>query len=229
MTADREHLSIRFGYLISGTDEIANTGLALSQEVLPYLGSAANLAELNLSTLGPTLIAALRVHVSGSAGSTMKWADYSLIKTVRIAAVGVDGLEIGDAKIYEDPAPAPGGDPLIVPQCSVVGSLRSGLSTGAANFGRMYFPHTQLGPQTGSPRASGAQATAAVGSFETFISTVESNVNGQLTLGTLEAFIMTQKTGFASKRVAQVAVGRVNDTQRRRRNQLVEEYAFATH
>lgn len=229
MTADREQLTVDFGFLIASSDEIANTGLSLSQPTLPYLGSAANLAEIDIDSVGPVLAAALVVVMSGSGGNGCNWADYSRLATVRIAAVGTDGHEIGSAKVWEDESPTAGSTQQIPPQSTVVCSFRSGLTTGAANYGRMYLPHTRLNQSVGAPWASTATTDAMAASIDVFLDEVETTINAELTLGTLATFIMTNKTGFASKEVVQVGCGRLNDTQRRRRNQLTEVTSLVAH
>lgn len=220
--SDREYLHVSWHWKIAGTDEIAITGVNLSQVAEPFTGARAALDEINMSTLGPLLLTMMNALMNGDGAL---WADYSNLNMVRIAAVGVDGLEIGDAKIFEDLTVRSGFSNDTPPQSSIVVSFRSGLSTGAANFGRMYLPHTALTLEALTPHASTAITNAFALDAQTFANSLTTQVNAQVTPA-LVIFIITHKPAFASKPALQVAVGNVNDTQRRRRNQLDEVYAF---
>lgn len=220
--SDRQYLHISWHFKIENTDEIAITAVNMSQVAPPWTGAEAALAEINMATLGPLLLTAMNNLMQGD-GSM--WAIWSTLNMVRVAAVDETGHEIGDAKIYEDVVLRRGFAETTLPQSSIVVSLRSGFSTGTANFGRMYLPHTMLTLESSTPHASVPITNAFSLDAQTFINVVNTQVNAQTTPA-LQVFIITHKPGNASKPAVQVAVGNINDTQRRRRNQLPETYSF---
>ena len=222
MAYDQGFLKITWQFTIVNTDEIALTSLNFSDPGNPTYNPAASLGEVNTAVLGAQLLARLFTLLDAP---NMGWADYSRLNSVRIAAVGADGAEIGDAKIFEDLTPAAGDNTGILPQASIVFSTRSGGTTGSANYGRMYMPHTMLNMTAGSPFASTAVTGAVATVFQVFVNGVQSDLETAIT-APLEPMIMTQVVGGTSKVITQVAVGNVTDTQRRRRNQLPETYSF---
>lgn len=222
MAYDQAFLRVTWGFFILNTDEIALTGLNLSHPTDPTFNAAAALAEINMATVGPLLIARMQTLMSTAA---LRWADYSRQSTVRIADVSALGVEGPLAKEFEDVTPAAGTASSIPPQASIVVSTRSGLTTGSANFGRMYLPHTAFGLGTPSPFATSVDAGAVATAAQTFVNGVNDDLNAVVT-ESISAMIMTQVVGGTSKKINQVATGNVTDTQRRRRNALPETYQF---
>lgn len=222
MAYDRGFLKVSWLFAVSNSDEIAVTSLNFSDPADVTFNSPAALAEINMPVVGPLVLARMATLMSTSAAT---WADYSELRAVRIAAVLATGTEFDPAKQFDDSTPAVGASDNVVPQCSIVLSTRSGSSAGSANFGRMYLPHCQLllGNLTArsSPTLTAAMATAA----QTFVSGVTSDLDAVVTQSVIP-MIMTQVAGGTSKRIIQIAIGDVNDTQRRRRNQLPELYTF---
>lgn len=218
MAFDQSFLKFTWGFTIFGTDEIAVTSLNLSHPTDPAFNAVAALAEIVTATTGPLL----QAHMTALIGSApIRWANYSRLNYVRMAAVLATGFEDPVTKTYVIPSPPAGGLANVVPQCSIVGTLRSGSVVGSANYGRMYLPHTQLELGTGLPNASPTDTGTAATRFQTFVTGVNDDVNAVVT-ESVRAMIMTQVPAATSKVVNQVSIGDVNDTQRRRRNQLRE-------
>lgn len=222
MTYDRGFLRLTWRFSIINRDEIALTGLNFSTPDDPTFDPNVALGEINMPVLGPLLIARMGTLM---ATSPMRWADYSRLNSIRIGAVQTTGLETIEAKEAEDITPPAGASTEVLPQSSVVASLRSGFVTGAANFGRMFLPHSALPLATGTPETSSTVTGTVATAFQTFVSGVKTDLDAAVTAA-VDPMIMTQVVGGTSKRVASIAVGDVNDTQRRRRNQLPEEYTF---
>lgn len=222
MAYDQEFLRVTFGFTVLNSLEIAQTGVNLSGPDDPIWDSAEALAEIDIAVVGPLLLARLTTLMTNA---NMRWADYSRLNYVRIAAVNIDTTEDDPALLFEDSTPAAGATAQVIPQASLVLSLRSGLTTGSANFGRMYLPHTEPNLQASSPFVATATTSALATAAATFINGVNTDVNA-VTTQEATAMIMTQVTGGISKKVNQVAIGNVIDTQRRRRNQLPETYSF---
>jgi len=152
------------------------------------------------------------------------WADYSRLTGVKIAAVGTNGLNIVDPKIYEDTTPSTGASTTTLPQLTIVGTLYSGSSFGTANYGRMYLPHTKFQPVAGTPRPDPSVVSTVCTNFAGMIELVSNAINADTT-DTVQPFIMSNSAPSPSKPVLSVRVGDITDTQRRRRNRLPENYA----
>lgn len=103
-----------------------------------------------------------------------------------------------------------------IPQVTCCVSLSTSKSRGAGSKGRFYPPPTGMQPLTDG-RISVDNATAFAGLAKTFLTAV--NNSG---LGTVSV-LSTVGDGSALP-ASGVRVGRVLDTQRRRRNSLTEEY-----
>lgn len=106
------------------------------------------------------------------------------------------------------------------PQIAMVLSLRTARSRGYASNGRMYWPSaTLIDPATGRIPASNAGTVATAGAA------LIANINNA-GIGTVA--VMSAVGSGRTEVVTSVRVGRVMDTQRRRRNGLVEEYTTET-
>ena len=222
MAYDRGFLKVSWLFGIENTDEIAVTSLNFSDSAAVGWDPAVALGEIDITLLGPQLRNRMQTLLSSV---NIKWADYSELRAVRIAGVLAAGTEIDPAKQYDDLLPVDGTAADVVPQASIVLSTRSGMSSGSANFGRMYLPHTAFAfaanKAVGDPPDISAFATAAA----VFVNGCNTDL-GAVVVQSIRATIMTQVVGGTSKTINQVAIGDVVDTQRRRRNALPETYVF---
>lgn len=225
MAYDQEFLKVSWGFSIVNTEEIAVTSLNFTDIGDPTFDAQAAMGALAPAVIGPLLVARMGTLLTSTG---FRWADYSRLNYVRIAGVQLSGLEYDPALIFEDTTPQAGTVISVLPQSSIVFSTRSGLGTGSANFGRMYLPHTQFALTAGTPFADPVNVGSAATSFQVFVNGVEADLNASLVVNPVQASIMTQVIGGFSKEIAQIAVGNVTDTQRRRRNQLTETYVFRT-
>jgi len=224
VASDREYLKVTWIFAIEGTDEIANTSLNFSDSDDPGLDAAATLADLDWPTDG----AAMAGRMTTLLGSVnIRWADYSELVAVRVAAVGTTGLELAAPLLFTLSPTVDGTASDVNAQTTIVLSLRSNVFGPGANFGRMFLPHTSFGLLTNSPLADSADVSAFATACETFIEGCNTTMNVSVS-AILRAMIISQITGRASREVAQIAVGNVVDTQRRRRNALPETYTFRT-
>jgi len=218
-----QFLKITWLFKITGTEEIADTSLNYTT-VPGWAGAAAALAELDVGDL-----AAMREFYNDDLMDLahISWADYSSLFSIKVAAIGTDGAYLTDPKTAETDTPDAGTAVGVLPQNTVVLSLRSGFTLGKGNFGRMYLPHTTLGTVATTPYAAEANAAAIASAGRTFINHVTGTINAATTAVLFPA-IMSQAAGTPSRGVTAVAVGRVTDTQRRRRNRLLEQYSVQT-
>lgn len=224
MAYDRQFLSLQYGFTIVGTDEVAFTGINYST-VTGWTGAATALAELTSAAVGPDLIDAMNNLMDTT---QLQHATYSALNFVKVAAVGTDGryIDVGtNPYIYEDSTPLVGTSENILPQSTVVASMRSGFTTGPANYGRMYLPHTKIAQGAGDAIGDPTSANNIALAVREFVNTTTTIVDGAAS-ATLFPVILSQVGSGAGKGVTQVAVGCVTDTQRRRRNNLDENYQF---
>lgn len=206
-------------FRVNGSDETAVTGFHVSST------SGAYAAEIALSGIEPAdLDAVAEAYLELVVGSTpVLWPGYSILHGVKVAALDVDGHYLTDAVVRELPSPFGGSGTTPHPQLSLCMSLWSGSSIGKGNYGRMYLPHTCLPLETGLPRSSQANASTLSALGSQFITDINALVAGGL--GTAGQVMILGKTGAGTRKpVSSVRIGRVTDTQRRRRDALIEDY-----
>lgn len=225
MAYDRQQLRLEFGFLLNGTPEVAYTGISFSTVVPGFVGAAAALAEYSASAdAGQDLL-----DITGNFMSTTQlgWSDYSLLKTVKVAALDTAGHYLAEPFLYEDPDFHVGAMAGVPPQCTVVLSLRSGFTLGRANYGRMYLPHTKPAFTAGFPYIPSASTAAISLAGKVFVNALTTRIQEDTT-PLLVPTIMSAVGAGTAKSVLSVAVGNVVDTQRRRREQLTEVYDSTT-
>jgi hypothetical protein len=219
MTYGGQFLKFTFLFHIDGTDEIADTSINYSNG-FGWTGAVAALAELSAGDLND--MQDLMVDLL----QTTSWADYSRLDGVKAAAISTAGAYL-DSPLIAEQGPSIGSETNVVPQCSCVVSLRSGLTLGVGNFGRMYLPHTRMDLASGFPITGSTVRDAIAAQAVTTINGWTTILNAAITPSVVPV-IMSQAAGTPTKVVTEVRVGGVNDTQRRRRNQLDEVYSIET-
>lgn len=205
-------------FQITGTDEIADTGVKLAR----FAGTIdANAFVANITpTQLDNMAGYLAVCMAASPGT--HWAAYSALTSVKVAACDANGhytsapklrAITGRAGTYED----------VTPQSTVVVSLRSNETFGRANYGRMYLPHTSF-PLGASYQATSAVATNVAVAAATMIGSI--NIQAALVQADVQVVNMSKLGTGTIKPVSKVGIGRLVDTQRRRRNALPEGTIF---
>lgn len=121
-----------------------------------------------------------------------------------------------DAVEWFRPTPLSGGASGGYPQIALVLSLRTARARGYASNGRMYFPSAAT-PTAGDGRITLANAEAVAAAGATLIASIA-------LVGLGEPVVMSTVGAGRTEPITGVRVGRVMDTQRRRRNQIPEEY-----
>jgi hypothetical protein len=213
MPFPRAHLLLSFLGTAWGGVEEWSTSLRVDQAVLPTAAVLASVRD-RFETF----------HRSGDAGISQA----ALFIAVKAAVIGVDGRypAEGNAITSVLAAAAPGAGAGVTngyPQCTTVVTLRTALLRGKGSVGRMYLPSTAILVNSDGRIAAG-QAQNLANAAGVLIS----DLNGLLD-GDISVFGQgVGGTGPGSQRdVTGVRVGRVVDTQRRRRNQLDEGYVTA--
>jgi hypothetical protein len=121
-----------------------------------------------------------------------------------------------DAVEYLLPTPNQGAAGASYPQIALVLSMRTARSRGYASNGRMYVP-SALVINTGTGLIDATDASDAAAAGATFIGAVNA-------VGLGDASVMSTVGAGRIEPITGVRVGRVMDTQRRRRNALPESY-----
>jgi len=220
MAYDRQFLLLTWNWSILGSDEIANTTLHVSGT--EDFDAAAALANITTTT-ADGLNTAMRTFM-GTSG--LLWANFSKFEGIKMAAKSVAGLDIAAPKERITQTAASGSATTTgFAQDTLVVSLRTSTTFGRANYGRMYIPHSHGARVTGTPQLADATCTAIADGAADLIDSVNDllNTGGEPGL----AAIMSKAGTGTTKAVTRVAVGSLVDTQRRRRNRLVETYQFS--
>jgi hypothetical protein len=153
-----------------------------------------------------------------SAGASFEW--------VKLASIGSDGNYQHDPVDFIGTAVS--GQTLTLasgPQDSMCVSLWSGSTVGKGNHGRFYLPWNGVNVDRTTGRFVLSLIPPIVAAWKTAINAVKSQINNDLSATIpVDLVIMGSST---YKKVVQVRIGDVMDTQRRRRNALAEYYQSA--
>lgn len=222
MTYAGQFLNLEWGFTTTSV-EVAYTGLNVTSVAPAWAGAVAALGELETADIGQNLISDMGDLMSTAA---CQWADYSTLSNLKISARSTTGAYLTDPLVYEADPSFVGDSQQILPQSTIVLSLRSGFTLGRANYGRMYLPHTKVGQAAGHIEGDTAAAAAVAAAGSDFVNSVIDRINDEVT-AVLQAAIMSAVGAGTTRGVTTVGVGVITDTQRRRRNKLAENYQFS--
>lgn len=149
---------------------------------------------------------------------------------VKIAPLRMDGTTDVDFVVNSPYTTAVAGNSGQIgypPQISLTATLLAGNGRGLAGKGRMYLPGISAGLDA-TGHLGGTQNQNIANRLKTFFDAVEASIDvpGQLINASHGRAPFTGSTA-TNRAVTHVRVGNVYDTQRRRRNSLVESYATA--
>lgn len=164
-----------------------------------------------------------------TAASSKIGLDYSTT-SYRAALMGTDGKAIPGAinNFYEGtPYTGAGGPAKLPPQCALVATLTTATPRGLGSKGRMYLPG--ISASVGSDGHIQPTDTLAIATnLRNFLAALNASVEHPGTVITASQGSKAPLVGAPVNRVVSgVKVGNVYDTQRRRRNELVESYSFS--
>lgn len=168
-----------------------------------------------------TAIAALTV----STGITQMMSTSTTVTGCRVEARSIAGvLETQAEAVKGTPVPGTGASPHPY-QTSIVASLRTA-TPGASGRGRLYFPATGVTVQSANLRVG----TGFPNSFGLGVKTYLSAINGAIaaTLTGVSLVVWSRATNQLHT-VTGINVGDVLDTQRRRRDTLIENITAQTY
>jgi hypothetical protein len=207
---DSTHLYVQWGGKLPGGEQWS-CGFRMRKKTAGAVDSGAGL----LVGIGAAL-SAYHTRADTLIGAAAK------LSFVKVNAIGVDGHYVADGTnqaIFGDLAGGVGGGTAYPNQVCCVVTLTTGFSRGPAHKGRFYLPlPAGMGVSTDG-RCLAAVAQSVSDSTDTMIAAVN-GVNADY-----EVAVFSRKTGAAgNRRVTGNVVGRVLDTQRRRRRQLAEDW-----
>lgn len=213
MAFTTDHLYVTFGGTAPG-NEIWQTGLRFEPEGAGPAFTGWDL--ISVSDIGS--------HVEALVSTlTSLWPDDIYVNWTKLAAIKADGEYDREPKVHEHlPAVAGTASVRLPLQCAVVVSLWSGMSFGKANHGKMYLPSLDFSRSSGHAGADAARASTVGIAMQTFIHDVDGEVS---TAGmNYRPAIMSDSASPVTKPVAKLRVGRLADTQQRRRRGASEDY-----
>lgn len=169
---------------------------------------------------------AVAVNVAGvpvpSGMSSMNVAAVT-VNNVRVEARDWDGTLENVAESIKSPAAAGSGGAAHSFQSSAVFSLRTANGT-ARGKGRLYWPATGATLSTSTLRLSDTDRDNYLAAFKTYLSGIEDNIQAVAGLSSAR-LVVWSRANQAGYYVNKIMLGNILDTQRRRRDALVEGYS----
>lgn len=221
------HVVIQWGGNL-GLNEIWSNRLRLSMYTGGGVSPFANLAQANAWAAD---------NLQDTADDVVAWFtdvrsahnQYATLEYVKVNGVGSDGLQDAGGNTIEwvPTGAAPTGSAAPWPfQVAMAVTLDTDVNRGLASKGRIYIPSGNLGVNNDG-RVNDTTTNDMAEAAAEFIS----NLNNQPGIDTQNPRVVIASRGNESqvngpmRNVTSVRVGNVPDTQRRRRNQLVELYS----
>lgn len=206
---DSTHLYLQWGGKLPGNEQWS-CGLRLYGTTL------------GAETSATSLLTAATAAVAGYHGDTgVAISPSAKLSFVKLNAIDVNGHYLNAITNESIVADLPGGGgsaPVYPNQVALCVSLTTGFSRGGAHRGRFYLPMPTFGLDANGQFAA-ANAVAVSNGTDSFISGLNAMSTGW------KVAVFSRKSGAPSHRlVTGNQVGRVYDTQRRRRRALVENY-----
>jgi hypothetical protein len=160
-----------------------------------------------------------------------KFSNAYLTQQVKVALLNTDGTTDPANVVYHTyPTALAGGSAAsaLPPQISLAASMTSALPRGMASKGRMYLPGYNAVVDATAHISSTDMGTIAT-AFQTFINGVNTDgtSSAKVILASFGRLLPTVIAG-SSQLVTGVRIGNVFDTQRRRRDGLIEAYTART-
>lgn len=223
MAYDREHGVLVWGGTLPG-GEIWTNSLRMAETEETVLTN--DTAGWDVEALLDHYTTVINTHHANSSAYISTRAKLTFVKFNR---VNVSGHYIDEMTHLREFAPVAGGasDVHYPNQICIVITLTTAASRGLAHMGRIFAPLPVAAVQDTDGLISTASVGSIIGAYKTFIEAL-SDVPGLDTSGTPGVCVMSKVGAGMTRRVNGIKVGRVLDTQRRRRNALEENYAIAT-
>jgi hypothetical protein len=161
-------------------------------------------------------------HMNSYINTTYKFTQ------VKTALIDANGFTVDGSQVYSYPTGTVSGNTgtnTLPPQCSLVATLLSDRPRGRASKGRMYLPGISAGIQSASGKLFATDVDSIATNLKTFFDALTGAIDipDQLILAAKGVGVTPALTA-QNDYVETIRVGDVVDTQRRRRNGLVETY-----
>lgn len=144
----------------------------------------------------------------------------------KVAMIATDGKAVPDSAVYYSPqAPVTGGSnaTALPPQIALVATLANSLPRGLATKGRMFLPGVCAAVDS-TGHLQDIVTSAIATNLQTFFGAIMNDADTPGRAVLVSAGNSLQLRPGELRNVTQVRVGNVYDTQRRRRNALMEAY-----
>lgn len=213
------------GTCFGGAEEWS-TGFAMGSPTADIVGVNAPGAQ-NLATAWSTFFTAPTSYISDSYKTTQ-------VKVAMINTDGTTNVDEIDYYLYPTPVSGGGGSATNPAQITYAATLTSDKQRGLAAKGRMYLPGISLGVNNGTGKVTSSFILQVLTNLQTFLNSANTaaGTSGKIILASkgrkqansLDTNGQPIYIGGESAWVTGVRMGDVPDTQRRRRNSLVETY-----
>lgn len=223
MTYDRSHLHITWGGPLALSEEWS-TGIRYAKALPNALGHETTHEDLVAVPLTVLWGALTTWFNSGNGGAAI--GSLAQLSWLKVARIDVQGHYLEDPRFVSYAPVTPGVTTQLTPQDCYVVSLRSDQSLGEANYGRMYIPTPTWNVGQNDGLITEVQAAAARTAARTLINAMTDAI--QTANEDLVPVIMSKKGTGTTKMITRIGVGRVMDTQRRRRSKLQEATQLVT-
>ncbi len=198
-----------------------------------YMGKENGDAKLPVQQLADDIAAAWRTFFIAGGVTVSSQFEFTLCK---VSSFGTDGKSDANDTVYATPSAKTNGagTGILPPQCALVATLTGPQARGLASKGRMYLPGITT-PVGGNGKITSTAVSNIGTPLKAFLTAVNASTatddvvinasHGQLTKGAGGQLIpKVGGYGPVNKAVTGLKIGDVYDTQRRRRNGLVETY-----
>jgi len=213
-----QSIVLSFLFAIVNTDEVAQFGLRFADPALPGAGFANPNTAMDAAD-----VTALRSALSDYLSNGGNFADYGRATGVKVAVVDASEHYVYDPFVGAFATPISGSTAGIAPQESIAISLRASTTLGKGNIGRYYLPYFNTGQLAQSPYFEAVNVANLGNHSLTFLEDVTTVMSAAY--GGVVPVIGSAVGAGSFKQVTRVLVGKVPDTQRRRRGSLDESYS----
>lgn len=223
MTYAHKNLKVTFGGRIYGDQDIWNCGLTVGAENFDFKWSTIDPSDMGTGTIATAIKSWFARQDTGiGPDAKLEWVKFAIIGTDGKYATGGDGYEYNETLDFAgiSGGGSPYGSLPVAPQLTVALTMETNVRRGAGRFGRIYPP------LTGNPSSIGLDSfpVAKAQSFKTLISEINEEFSTIFDLNEYGVIVASNVGEGKNARVTSVKVGQVIDTQRRRRNNIPENY-----
>lgn len=214
------HFKIVFRGIFTSTPEEWSFGLHYSRDVDLT-------ADAEVSDISDSAVTSAITDLLGTAGGM--FSDATVCTEWRAYVIGTNGLMQGNPKIVTLASPGVGGTATkkYPPQVALAVTTVA-VNRGPARFGRFYLPGVNLGMDN-DHRLTVSNANAVADAASQFLKDVSGAIDLPLDTGSAAGLNISSLNGGVKQEIDHVEVGRVFDTLRSRRKQMLEDRVVDAH